>query len=238
MGSYARGDAGPYSDVDIVCLMRSDVDLLPGEGSHLMEGRLVHVSRVGPTQVEQWFTQPEVAVTVIRGLRSARPLLDREGAFALIQKRAYDFVWDAEMQRKANVYASHEMVGWAEEVHKGLEGLRRGDIGRMLHARFGCTWGLARVVCAQRGILINGDNTLYEDVTGAIGVQSRWSRLLRTAHGIAREDGNPPSIIEQVVAGLRLYALTAQMLTDALQPADLLLVQHTVQLIEGEVGLE
>ncbi len=236
MGSHARGDAGPFSDVDLVCLTAPGVEALPGEGSHLVEGRLVVVSRVGPAQVEEWFTRPEITVQVLAGVRRARPLLDREGAFAAVQARALSFTWDREFQRKADAQASRELVGWIEEVHKGLEGLRRGDVGRMLHGRFGCTWGLARVMCVQRGILLTGDNTLYDEVTAAIGRTSAWSRLLRTAYGIAREDGQPPTLPEQVIAGLRLYALTARLIATAIQPQDAPLVAHTVGLIEQTLG--
>jgi predicted nucleotidyltransferase len=236
MGSLARGDAGPFSDVDLVCLTDPGVEALPGEGSHLIEGRLVVVSRVSPAQVEEWFTRPEITVQVLVGVRRARALIDREGAFAAAQARALAFTWDSEFQRQADAQASREMVGWIEEVHKGLEGLRRDDVGRMLHGRFGCTWGLARVMCVQRGILLTGDNTLYDQVTEALGRASTWSRLLRTAYGIARDDGQPPTLREQVIAGLRLYALTAQLIAGALRPEDAPLVAHTVGLIEETLG--
>ena len=53
MGSYARGEAGPFSDVDVVRF--SDRSELPGAGSYLMDGYLVVLSDVTPKQVERWF---------------------------------------------------------------------------------------------------------------------------------------------------------------------------------------
>jgi hypothetical protein len=166
---------------------------------------------------------------MIQGLRSGRALLDKEGFFAALQKRAQAFAWDEALQEKANRWASRQMVGWIEEVRKGLEGLRRGDIGRMLHANFGCSWGLARVICVQRGVLLSGDNALYKEVTGSIGQDTEWARLCQAAYGAGDE---PSTLRDRVVAGLRLYELTAQMIEDALQAEDAQLVMETVTLID------
>lgn len=229
MGSCARGDAGSSSDVDLLRLIDGPAGP-PGAGSYLIDGRLVVVSDAGPGRVEEWFTRPEVAVTVIAGLRAARPLLDRQGALAAVQRRARAFVWDAAMQAQADAWASREMAGWIEEVHKGLEGLRRGDVGRLLNARFGLSWGLTRVMQVQRGVLLEGDNAFYGQVAEAVG-SAEWVRLRRMAFGIEGDDGRAPSLAEQVAAGLRLYGVTADLLAPALQPADAPLIAETVALI-------
>jgi len=110
-----------------------DESVPPGDGSHLRDGCLVVVSDVTPSQTEAAFTRPEVAVETIRGLRSGRALIDRTGLFRTIQNRANAFQWDEEMQSKANQWASGQLVGWIEEVYKGLAGLSSGDTGRLLH---------------------------------------------------------------------------------------------------------
>jgi len=229
MGSFARGAAGPFSDVDIVRFTESDETVLPDNGSHLIDGRLVVVSDVNPTQVQASFTEPEIAVETIQGLRSGRSLIDRQDTFSAIQQRALDFQWDNAMQAKANRWASRQMVGWIEEVHKGLEGLRSSDIGRLLHARFGCSWGLARLICVQRGILLSGDNALYEEVIASVSPDSQWAKLCRAVWGIAPE---PSTLQEEVIAGLQLYNLTAVMLADVIHPQDAPLVMVTTAQIK------
>jgi hypothetical protein len=233
VGSYARGDAGPFSDIDLIRFVADQAAALPDNGSHLIDGRLVVVSEVRPPQVAEWFSRPEEATAVVGGLRTARPLIDRDGAFAAIQARARAFTWDAEMQRRANAYAGQRMVGWIEEVHKGLEGLRRGDVGRMLNARFGLSWGLSHVVQVQRGVLLSGDNAFFTEIEAAVGADTEWARLRRMVFGVTADGEPPPSLRDQVGAGLRLYALTADLLKDSLQPPDALLIHQTAALIRA-----
>ncbi|HEX7005052.1 MAG TPA: hypothetical protein VF168_12775, partial [Trueperaceae bacterium] len=114
---------------------------------------------VHPEDVESWFARPERAVEVIEGVRNAEVLSDPSGRYEETRSRAKAFVWDEGMRRKANVWILARMVGWVEEVHKGVEGLRRDDPGRLLNARFGLLWGLARVLLVRHGILLSGDNT-------------------------------------------------------------------------------
>ena len=97
MGSYARGAAGPYSDLDLARFTVDDEAVPPGGGSHLIDGRLVIVTDVTPDQVEAAFTRPEVAVETIQGLRSGQALIDRDGFFRTLQHRATAFQWDEEM---------------------------------------------------------------------------------------------------------------------------------------------
>lgn len=234
VGSYARGDAGPFSDIDLVRFVAATTQ--PGDaGSHLIDDHLVVVSNVLPDEVERWFAEPDAAVEMISGVRSAQPLIDRDGYFASIQARAHAFVWDAAMQERANRWASTQMVGWIEEVGKGLEGLRRGDVGRMLHARHGCSWGLARVLLVQRGVLVAGDNAFYDALTQLVEPNSEWAQLIDRAFGIAGTNGTVPALPDQVRAGLQLYVLTAELIASALQPHDALMIVHTVTRIKQQL---
>lgn len=229
MGSYARGEAGSYSDIDIA---RFTAGTEQAEAqSFLVDGYLVVVNNVTPQQVEECFHEPEIAIETILGLRSAQILLDRDGYFAAIQRRAEAFAWDQTMQERANSRASALMVGWIEEVHKGLVGLQQNDIGRLLNARHGFSWGLNRVMRVQRGILVAGDNRFYDALAQAMGPRSEWMRLHRSAFGIENEAGEIPALRDQVRAGLRLYVLTAELLEPILQKEDRPLIAHTVQLI-------
>ncbi|MCL4834245.1 MAG: nucleotidyltransferase domain-containing protein [Caldilineaceae bacterium] len=236
LGSYARGDAGPFSDVDLLFLLPANAPP-PERTSFLVKEWLVNVNAVGPEQIDDWFTQPEQAVNVVAALRDAVALKDPDGLFADLQRRAYGFTWTGEIQSQADRYASREMVGLSEEAHKGLEGLRRNDVGRLLNARFGLSWLLARVLRVQRGILGHSDNGFYDDLRASLGRESRWSRLLAAAFGVTLSGERPPSLHEEVIAGLNLYCETARLLTDILQAQDRPLIDATVARIEQRLGL-
>ncbi|MBI3959571.1 MAG: nucleotidyltransferase domain-containing protein [Chloroflexi bacterium] len=235
LGSYARGDAGPFSDVDLLFLLPAGA-AKPERNTFLIDGYLVVVTAVTPEQIDGWFTEPEQAVNVVAALRDAIPLQDPDSLFAAVQSRAHAFAWTAELQAKADRYASRAMVGWIEESHKGLEGLRRNDTGRLLNARFGLSWGLAGLMRVQRGILGNSDNGFYDDVRNALGRESRWSRLLSTTFGAATSASALFSLHEEVIAGLRLYCETTRLLADALQPEDRPLIESTVARIEQAIS--
>ncbi|MCX6044123.1 MAG: nucleotidyltransferase domain-containing protein [Chloroflexi bacterium] len=236
MGSHARGDAGPYSDIDLVRFINEAEPVLADTGTHLIDDHLVVVSDVTTTEVQTWFTRPEVAVNTITGVRRARALIDRSATFANIQEQAHAFTWDEAFQTQANGWASQQMVGWIEEVHKGLEGLRHNDVGRLLNGLFGYTFGLSKVLQVQRGLLISGDNGFYMEVAAAVGVDSLWTQLRAIAFGVSEVEGRPPSLRERVVAGLKLYVVTANLLGDTLVPAHELLVKQTVQLINEQMA--
>jgi hypothetical protein len=231
MGSYARGTANPYSDIDLTRFTAA-------HGLHrtrifqgLIADQLVVVNDFGSAAVEEIFTQPEVASSYLEGLRLARPLQDRNGLFARIQARAHAFTWDATLQAKANAWASEALAGWSEDMRKGIVGLADNDPGRLLNAHFACSWGLSRIMQLQRGVLLASSNDFYTTVAEAVGRDSEWVRLRHITFGIAPADGRPPTLREQVVAGLRLYIATAALLAPMLRPEDQPLIMQTVELI-------
>ncbi|HEV2126111.1 MAG TPA: nucleotidyltransferase domain-containing protein [Chloroflexota bacterium] len=261
MGSHARGDPNPFSDIDLVRFTTASAPSLPGSGSHLVAGHLVVVSDCPPSDVEKWFAQPELALGHIPGLRSGHPLRD-DGTFAALRERAEAFVWDDAMQARADAFASDSMVGWVEEVHKGLAGLWTGDTnntGRLLDAEFGLSWGLNRLVEVQRGVplvpLPNGAGWSTDWFTRAeqvVGPSTEWVRLRRlvfgipslgnaddldaaalagTSAGTGAAVGHMLPLRERVRAGLRFYVATAELLADIWRPPAADLIDHTVHLV-------
>ncbi len=81
VGSYASGDAGPLSDVDLI-RFTDGLAAPAGAGSHLIDDRLVVVSGVDPAGVEEAFSRPQIAVGSIEGLRRGHALISRDACFA------------------------------------------------------------------------------------------------------------------------------------------------------------
>jgi len=255
LGSYARGDAGPHSDVDIVRFVNDNKHdeeartflVGDGEDTGVREGNaqapsrpqswLVVRSTATPGQVESWFAEPGQAINIIVGLRDGRALWDPNGTFADIQRRARECRWTKAHQEKADRLAGKEMVGWIEEAHKGLEGLGRNDVGRLLNARFGLSWGLAWVMRLHRGVFATSDNTFFSDVVSVVGPETTWAKLLHQAFGIAAgAEGDSFSLREEVTSGLLLYCETFSLLKESLPQDDFLLIEATVRRIRREMA--
>ena len=83
----------------------------------------------------------------------------------------------------------------------------------------------------QKGILISGDNSSYLAVAAALGERSEWARLSRKLFAI---DGDV-SLPDQVRAGLRLYVLMAEWLTEVFNPEEGTLIEETVKRINVEL---
>lgn len=225
-GSYAKGNADDYSDVDIVRFTEDEAEIKE-DGSYLLENKLVTVSTVLPNDIEKWFTEPGLATQVIAGLRHAKNLYDPENFFAEVQARANAFVWTSEMQARANEEASKQMVGLLEEVQKGLGGLQNNNVGRLLQARFALSWLLVGIMQLRLGVLVESDNTVVEQVTKAVGVESSWSYWCSRAFGL-----EGVGLRKEVTAGLKLYVETYQLVRDILRAEDKPLVTYAIKLIE------
>ncbi|CAF1401002.1 unnamed protein product [Adineta steineri] len=233
MGSYARNEAGPHSDIDLVRFVIAGTKL-SDDGTHLLKKKvLITICTVEPIDYEKWFTDPYEATKWIAGLKIARVLIDRENCFTdRLQRRAHDFVWDATMQLHANIEASRRMVGWCEETNKGLEGLRRNyDIGRLLNACHGLSWGLSEVIQIHRGILISSDNNFFNEIESALADNKRMIELRRITFGVI----GSYTLRQRVIAGLHFFVLLAKQMSNVWQVTDVEIIEHTVQHINLNV---
>lgn len=230
MGSYARNEAEKYSDIDIVCFVKNIKDYNDKNQIELLMDKYLVISYVDIQEVESWFTEPEKAVSYIYGLRTAKPLWDPNGFLEKIQRRALNFIWDDAMQRKANQYASKELISWIEEVHKALQGLILNDNGRMLNGLHGLTFGLFRVITVQKGILLRSDNSFFEQVLEGFGEGSQFTKLARESFGI----GCALNIRERVISGLKLFLIVIDMMMDKFNEQD----KKMICLVREEIGNE
>ncbi len=169
---------------------------------------------------------------MVAGLRTARALHDPQLHFSQIKERAETFCWTEALDRRADAWVAAQMVGWVEEVNKGLGGLSRNEVGRLLNARFGLSWGLARVMTLHQRILVRSDNTFYEQLGEALGEDSAWMALCRRAFGLISEVKGEP-LHDHVRAGLALYAMTAAMVNPTLGESQAELIEVTVKRIEA-----
>lgn len=164
-----------------------------------------------------------------QGCNSVEGTVGPTRLFRADKKRTDSFVWDSEMQARADALVSSMMVGWIEEVQKALQRLRGNDVGRLLNGKHGLTWGLLKVMRIHKGLLLSGDNGAYPELLACIGEHSEWSSLCRTAFGVEGEI----SLYAEIEAGLKLYVLTAELLEDVLELTDQELIDEVVNRISN-----
>jgi hypothetical protein len=213
LGSRATKTHGRFSDLDFWRLTQTEKII--GAGSHFVNDIFINVSDATASDAERWFTDPVVATDAILGVRKARIIYDPHADFIALQRRAIGFVWNDELQGGAIEYAGRQMVGWIEEAFKGLSGLERNDANRLLSARHGLSWGLTTLMRVFHGVLASGDNDILKWPMLQFGRDAEWTALQARAFGVASEKDSP-TLREQVVAGLKLYILTAGIIMPSL----------------------
>lgn len=234
MGSHARGEAQPYSDIDLVCI--TNADHAPEPETYYIDNQLVVVSYVTIDQTEGWFTEPKQVVEVIANLREANILIDEHDIYAQLKQRAKHFQWTDEHQQKMNTYVGGELVGLIEEVHKGLNCLAQYHVGRLINANHGLAWGLTYIMLVYHGVLASGDNGLIEGVEQAVGYDSQWSQLHRLSYGIADPEETKLTLKDRLIASLKLYKLTYAHCQSACNQGQQQLINKTISFIHDVVA--
>ena len=234
-GSYARGDGGQYSDVDIHHFVRQ-MPADPAETYFLryMDGFLVSFSLTTLEDEYAYLRDPKKAILAIPGLRQLRILLDKDSTVAILQEFAAKITWEP-MQAAADAYASWNISGCAEEVHKILAGLAQRNESKTLYAIWGLTRELANTLLVRCGILIPTENAYIDLVQEAAGRTSDWTRQFRLATGLEPFPPEEPHFVGYGKAGLCLYRETARLLQPVLSCEDANVVERTLEII-AEAG--
>jgi predicted nucleotidyltransferase len=230
-GSYARGEGGLYSDVDIRCYVRQ-APVNPAEIyiMQYLDGYLVSIYLTTLEDEYASLRDPKKAVWTIPGLRKERILLDKDGSIAALIESARRITWE-QLQKAADSYASWTLSGCAEEVHKILAGLAQGNESKTLYSTWGLTRGLADLLIVQRGTFIPSENAYIDLVQETAGRTSDWTRQFRRATGL---DLLPPEelpFIRYGRASLCLYRETARLMKSILLPEDAAVVNRTIKII-------
>jgi predicted nucleotidyltransferase len=231
-GSFARGEGGPYSDVDIHQYVRQmPADDTAAYVMRYMEGHLVSITLMTVDVQSACLRDPKKAIWAVPGLRQERILLDKDGSIEALKESAARFNWEP-MQAAAAAYASWNLGGLAEEIHKILAGLAERDESKTLNATMGLTQGLATTILVQRGVFIPSENILIKIVQETAGWESDWTRQYRLAVGLDTLPPEQPAFIGRGVSGLRLYCETAGLLQESLQPEDAAVIYRAIEIIQ------
>jgi hypothetical protein len=197
VGSHASGDAGPESDLDLLAVGPASYSWnLQRRG-----GLLVSVSSSPFEGYRKAFASPEEVCTAVPGWRGAVILHDPEGLAASLVREAREWDWGP-LERRCDAWVAEQITGYAEEVHKLVAALRRGNASTAAVQRSLLAVRLAPVLAVHRRILYGSENWLWDLISDAMGEE--WRREQAAALGQGDE-----TFEVTCTAALRLYELTA-----------------------------
>jgi predicted nucleotidyltransferase len=90
-GSYARGTATFYSDVDVACFWREGVKP-PLKRFLYRQGKLISIKMTSVTEIREMLKRPQSAMLVVGGTR--RLLLDKDGEVSRLLAVIEAFRWE------------------------------------------------------------------------------------------------------------------------------------------------
>lgn len=228
-GSYARGDAlPPYSDIDLVRIMRESADHREEKRFMYREGYFLSISSRPLSVYRQRLTQPEEAIFAIPGIREARILLDKNGEFQKLQQEAWKWSWEP-LQAAADVYASQLMVEQTEILLKLLRSLALHDLVALSEMIIILFAAVTDAVAVQRGVLVRSGNTYFRQVQESVGQQSVWTHYHLRIAGVA---SHSLSLRERGREVLYLYKETAQLLKPHIHSDHWNVIEQTMRTIE------
>jgi hypothetical protein len=230
-GSYARGDATEWSDVDFAPLYRDDAQV-PRKRFYYRDGRLVSVSSKTVAGVRAAMSRPNTAIWVVPGIAGCRVLLDKDGSASRLVQEAHDFSWQ-QLQKAADAYASFEMMIDTEVVHKLISELAKSNMLALASVTPNLLAGLTDAVAVQRGVMVNSESTYFSQVEESVGVESSWTRFHRLALGLDPVDSG---ITMKARAVLALYGETVELLRDVMEPEHLAVAEGAALLARRAGG--
>ena len=224
-GSYVRGNATPYSDIDLACFYKDEA-VLPSQQLFYRNGLLISVNNRTIASVRADLTRPEKAIFLAATQR--RILLDKDGSVNELMKEIATFRWEP-LRQMAFEYASFQMMLAAELVHKILsEILRRNDLAIAFTTAklLSC---LTEIVTVQGGVPIISDSFYYQQIEVAVGMDTAWTHYHRLVAGVDTLTANVPLITVRAVAALHLYQETITLLKGTMRPEHMVIAEQAMR---------
>jgi hypothetical protein len=197
VGSHARGDASPTSDLDLAVV---------GEGPHhvleLRQGVLVSCGWASADEQRRRLYDPEYLCTHVTGWRSGIILHDPQHIAADIQAESARWSWSL-VDEPVGAAVAARVTGLAEEVQKLASALAQGLRTAAAVQRSVIALHLPLALALHRRILYPSQNEAW-DLVGQAGTDE-WERTQRAALGETTS-----SLEETCRAALELYRLAVE----------------------------
>ena len=229
VGSYSRGQENKYSDVDFdIFVNKLPEDQYDRYTLRYWSGKLISLKYTLLDDERSALTDPRRAIWAVPGLQGMRIVLDKDGSLTALQKAAHAFDWSS-LQPVADEYAGEQVMGCAEEVHKILNGLTRGNESTVLYATWGLVKNMLEAVSVQKGLMVVSENRYFDLIQDSVGRDSKWTSAFRTSWGL---DSSSSQYQSRGMAALTLYRLTAAMFNELIPEKHRDVVSNTLRLIQ------
>lgn len=161
-GSYARGTATEFSDVDLACFWREGVKPPPKQFLYRQD-KLISVKMTSVTEIREMLKRPDSAMLAVSGKR--RLLLDKDGSVARLLEEIEAFRWE-DLQEATNAQVSQWMMLTSEDVQKVLREFQQGNAPGLALVITHLVAGLTLLTALCLRTLISSDSTYYQQVQG------------------------------------------------------------------------
>jgi hypothetical protein len=180
-GSQARGDATPYSDIDLACFVPDS--FRPLRKRFLYRGdHLISIGLKTLEGVQQQLTDPYQALWIVPSFQQAQILLDKDGSMHQLKQMLEDFTWEA-LRKEAIEYAGHILTCDAEFIHKLLGNIWKGNLSGIAYATARLFDSATMVMALFHPVFITTDNLYYQEVETAVGPGTAWTHYHRLLTG-------------------------------------------------------
>ncbi|GAC1644238.1 MAG: hypothetical protein NVS4B9_36380 [Ktedonobacteraceae bacterium] len=228
-GSYARGTATLYSDVDLACFWREGLRPPPKRFLY-RQGKLISIKMTSVTEIRAMLKRPQSAILFVSGKH--RLLLDKDGSVAGLLVEIEAFCWE-DLQEAVSANVSIWMMLMAEDVQKVLREFQQGNASGLAFVSTRLVEGLTLLTALCHRTLITSDSTYYQQVQDTAGLDSAWTRYQRIATGL---EAGPPGIAPlraRGIAVLHLYRETLAFARPMMQTEHLEIAAQVLQVVES-----
>jgi hypothetical protein len=230
-GSYVRGTATLFSDVDIGCFWREGVGPPPRRFLY-RQGKLVSITMTSVAEAREMLKRPDLAMHIVSGKR--RVLLDKDGEVSRLLSEIEAFRWE-DLQEAVNTHVSYWMMLKAEDVQKVLGEFEQENAP-----------GLALVISNLVSVLtilsalchktpITNDSTYYQQVQEAVGLDSNWTRFHRIATGLEPGPTDIAALRARGIAVILLYRETLVFARPVMQLEHREIAEQVLRVVQSAI---
>lgn len=225
-GSYARGEATRYSDLDFACFWREGLKP-PPKRFFYYQGRLISVKQTSVAEFRALLARPGSAPHVM-GAR--RVLVDKDGSIARLFQEIDAFRLET-LQPEADAQNSLWLMLMAEEVHKILKAFQQENEAALAYATAKLVSELTAIATLSTSVHVISDSSYYQQIEAAIGEDSTWTRAHRVATGLTDGPARIKPLRARALAALHLYRATLALIKPTMQMEQLAVVEQALELV-------